>query len=83
VVRERERVLHAQAARGISYARIFAAGNLPLSARIAQIDLLSPEGASAPAVSPKKRGRSRRESAGGELFANEEAKQGTEEGVAA
>jgi hypothetical protein len=81
VVRERARVLNAQAARGISYARIFAAGNLPLSARIAQIDLLSPEGASAPAVSPKKRGRPRRESA--ELFASEEAKQGTEEGVAA
>jgi len=83
VVRERARLLHTQAARGVSYARIYAAGNLPLSARIAQIDLLAPETASTPAVAGKKRGRARRESSGAELFAPEDAKEGTDEGVAA
>lgn len=83
VVRERERQLNAQAARGISYARIYAAGNLALSARITQIDLLTPESASAPAPSPKKRGRPRKDSQGAELFATEEPREGTEEGVAA
>lgn len=83
VVRERERQLNAQAARGISYARIYAAGNLALSAHITQIDLLTPEAASAPASSPKKRGRPRKDNHGAELFANEEPREGTEEGVAA
>src|SRR5690349_6261521 len=64
VVRERERLLNAQATRGLSYARIFAAGNLALSARIAQIDLLLPEGPGLPASAAKKRGRPRKESAG-------------------
>jgi hypothetical protein len=83
VVRERERQLNAQAARGISYARIYAAGNLALGARITQIDLLTPESASAPAPSPRKRGRPRKDSQGTELFASEEPREGTEEGVAA
>ncbi|HTU62894.1 MAG TPA: hypothetical protein VMF89_30750 [Polyangiales bacterium] len=83
VVRERERQLNAQAARGISYARIYAAGNLALSARITQIDLLTPDTASAPAASAKKRGRPRKDIQGGELFAQEEPREGTEEEVAA
>jgi SpoVK/Ycf46/Vps4 family AAA+-type ATPase len=87
VVRERERLLNAQAARGISYARIYAAGNLALSARIAQIDLLAPETASVSTTAAKKRGRPRKESSGAELFASDEAREqsheGTEEEVAA
>jgi SpoVK/Ycf46/Vps4 family AAA+-type ATPase len=83
VVRERERLLNAQAARGLSYARIFASGNLQLGARIAQIDLLAPESAGTPAAASKKRGRARKESVGAELFANEDMKEGTEEEAAA
>jgi hypothetical protein len=69
VVRERERLLNAQAARGLSYARIFAAGNLPLGARIAQIDLLAPESVGMSSASAKKRGRARKESSGAEVAA--------------
>lgn len=83
VVRERERQLNAQAARGLSYARVFASENLPLSARITQIDLLASDGAAAASSVGKKRGRPRKESAGGELFAQEETKEGTPEEAAA
>jgi hypothetical protein len=93
VVRERERQLNAQAGRGLSYARIFASGNLSLSARIAQIDLLAPESAGLASAPGKKRGRPRgegssardanKESASAELFANEDTKEVSEEEAAA
>lgn len=94
VVRECERQLNAQAARGLSYARIFAAGNLPLSARITQIDRLAPDGAGTPAAAAKKRGRPRAEARGSgreharevaseELFASEDRKDGADEEAAA
>jgi len=75
LVRERARELSAQATRGLSYARIFAAGNSALSQRIAQIDLLAPERAAANAAAPaKKRGRPR-------LDARELSQEGADEGL--
>ena len=76
LVREHAGLLNAQAARGLSYARVFAAGNLALSARLTQISLLAPESASTERAQAKKRGRPRRQSGGAPLFANEDASDG-------
>lgn len=72
-VRERERLLHAQAARGLSYARIFAGDHPALSARVAEIERLASEGAgSAAPAAGKRRGRPRKQHANAELFEAEE-----------
>src|SRR5689334_16622738 len=60
VVRDKSAQLSAQADRGLSYARIFAAGNAQLSAKIGEIERLGRthlQGATDPA---KKRGRPRK-----------------------
>jgi hypothetical protein len=83
LVRERARLLSEQATRALSYARIYAAGNPALSARIKQLDLLAPDAANAAQAPVKKRRRSRKESTGAQLFASEGAQGSKEEEAAA
>jgi hypothetical protein len=83
VLRERARALNAHAARGLSYARIYAAENRALAGRIAEIELLVGSEAQPSAAAPgKKRGRPRKESAAGtDMFAD--ARESAEEEAAA
>jgi hypothetical protein len=70
VLRERAQALTAHAARGLSYARIYAAENPSLTSRIAEIEQLTGE-AKPSAAPPKKRGRPRKEDAAGtDMFAD-------------
>lgn len=70
VVREKTAQLNAQADRGLAYARIFAAGNADLSARVGEIERLGRTHASV-AEAPKKRGRPRKGQQESGLFGDE------------
>jgi hypothetical protein len=71
VLQERAQALVAHAARGLSYARIYAADHPALSERIAEIEQLTREQKTSADVPGKKRGRPRKgEAVGAELFAN-------------
>jgi hypothetical protein len=72
VVREKIAQLNAQADRGLSYARIFAAGNAQLSSRIGEIERLGrTQAQGSPAEGNKKRGRPRKAGQEAGLFGDE------------
>lgn len=71
VVREKAAQLSAQAERGLSYARVFSAGNAQLSARVGEIDRMVRNQASSAAEPSKKRGRPKRGTQEVGLFGDE------------
>lgn len=72
VVRDKAAQLSALADRGLSYARVFAAGNVQLSAKVGEIERMGRTHALGAAEAPKKRGRPRKGAQETGLF-NEEA----------
>lgn len=80
VLREKTAQLSAQADRGLAYARIFAAGNAELSARVAEIERLGRVQVPASGEAPKKRGRPRKGTQESGLFGDEsESEPGVQE----